>query len=151
MKKFPFKWLTTTFLTLIISHSSWVYATNFATVTLQAGMHLIAAEVADDSAKRMQGLMYRRDLPGNQGMVFVFPQASAQCMWMKNTYVPLSVAFIDDQGKILNIAHMEPLNETSHCSKGKARYALEMRQGWFEQKGVVDGQTINGLTALRGQ
>jgi uncharacterized membrane protein (UPF0127 family) len=72
-------------------------------------------------------------------------------MWMKNTLVPLSVAFIDEQGKILNVAQMEPMSEVSHCAKAPAKYALEMRQHWFKQKGIGEGANIKGITALRAR
>ena len=115
------------------------------------GMHVVQAEVADDQTKRMQGLMYRKQIVDNDGMVFVFDQPNHHCMWMKNTLVPLSVAFVDEQGNILNVANMEPLSEVSHCAKGPAKYALEMRQNWFKQKGVGEGSNIKGITALRAR
>ncbi len=111
-------------------------------------MHLIDTEVADTQPRRMQGLMYRRELPGNKGMVFVFDQADAHCMWMKNTLIPLTVAFMDDSGTILNLADMQPQSETNHCAKGRARYALEMRQGWFAAKGIREGDRISGVERL---
>lgn len=120
----------------------------FPTTTLQTGMHLIEAEVADTQPRRMQGLMYRRDLPGNKGMVFVFEQADAHCMWMKNTLIPLTVAFMDDSGAILNLADMQPQSEANHCARGKARFALEMRQGWFAAKGIRAGDRIAGVERL---
>ena len=128
---------------------SGAFATEFSRVTLQAGLHVIQAEVADDQAKRMQGLMYRKQILDNDGMVFVFDQPDQHCMWMKNTLAPLSVAFLDVQGKILNIEQMEPLSEVSHCAKAPAKFALEMRQNWFRQKGIAEGNSIKGVTVLR--
>jgi len=84
-------------------------------------------------------------MAANQGMLFVFPRAERHCMWMRNTYIPLSVAFIDDQGKILNIEDMKPQTETSHCANAPARFALEMNRGWFAEKGIKPGQRIGGL------
>ena len=117
-------------------------------VQLSAGMHLIRAEVAADFNSRMQGLMHRKSLGTNAGMLFVFDEATVQCMWMKNTYVPLSVAFLDEAGTILNIADMQPQSEQSHGASGAARYALEMNQGWFAQRGIKPGTKLGGLDRL---
>jgi hypothetical protein len=112
---------------------------------LSAGFYRIEAEVAADQANRMQGLMQRRSMAANQGMLFVFPQADRHCMWMRNTLLPLSVAFLDEQGRILNIEDMKPQTDTSHCAAGPARFALEMNLGWFSGKGLKTGQRINGV------
>jgi uncharacterized membrane protein (UPF0127 family) len=117
-------------------------------VELAAGMHLIHAEVADSDATRMRGLMYRESLATNAGMVFVFEERALHCMWMKNTLVPLSVAFIDEAGAIINIADMLPKTEQSHCAAKPARYALEMNKGWFTQRGVKPGVKLKGLEKL---
>jgi len=114
------------------------------TVQLNAGMHLIHAEVAADMGSRMQGLMHRKSMAANNGMLFIFDDASTQCMWMKNTFIPLSVAFLDQRGTILNIEDMKPQTEQSHCSSGPARYALEMNQGWFAKKGIKAGAKLSG-------
>ena len=119
------------------------------TVQLNAGMHLIHAEVAADMGSRMQGLMHRKSMATNSGMLFIFDDATTQCMWMKNTFIPLSVAFLDESGAILNIADMQPQTEQSHCSSGPARYALEMNQGWFAQRGIKPGTKLGGLEKLR--
>jgi uncharacterized protein len=113
---------------------------------LSAGMHLIRAEVAADMASRSQGLMHRKSLAPNAGMLFVFDDAAPHCMWMKNTYIPLSVAFIDAQGVIINIADMTPHSEQSHCAARPAVYALEMTQGWFAQRGIKAGAKLGGLS-----
>jgi uncharacterized protein len=113
---------------------------------LSAGMHLIRAEVAADMASRSQGLMHRKSLAPNAGMLFVFDEAAPHCMWMKNTYIPLSVAFIDAQGVIINIADMTPHSEQSHCAARPAVYALEMTQGWFAQRGIKPGAKLGGLS-----
>ena len=114
-------------------------------IELTAGFYRIEAEVAADQANRMQGLMNRRSMAANHGMLFVFPDAERHCMWMRNTYLPLSVAFLDQRGQILNIEDMQPQSETSHCAAGPARFALEMNQGWFAAKGIRAGQAIGGL------
>src|SRR5207237_1527769 len=94
-------------------------------VQLNAGMHLIRAEVAADFASRGQGLMYRTAMPSNAGMLFIFDEAATQCMWMKNTLIPLSVAFIDEHGGVINIEDMAPQTEDSHCARRPALSALE--------------------------
>ena len=111
-------------------------------ISIQAGMHIIRAEVADTPETQEMGLMYRQSLSLNAGMLFVFRQARAHCFWMKNTPLPLSIAFIADDGSIVNIADMEPLDETSHCAERPVRYALEMDQGWFSAKGLKAGTRL---------
>jgi len=118
-------------------------------VELGAGMHVIRAEVADNFSSRMQGLMRRTSLPQNGGMLFVFEEEGTHCMWMKNTLIPLSVAFLDARGAIINIVDMEPHSEQSHCAARPARYALEMAQGWFAQRGIKPGMKLGGLEKLR--
>lgn len=113
--------------------------------TLSAGMHLITAEVAATEEQRAQGLMHREKLAPNAGMVFAFGAPARVCMWMKNTPLPLSVAFLDRQGVVLNIADMQPNTTTSHCSRQPAHYALEMEQGWFARKGIKPGSLIKHL------
>jgi hypothetical protein len=114
-------------------------------VQLTAGMHLIRAEVADTPPARTRGLMHRKTLGQNEGMLFVFDDAAPHCMWMKNTYIPLSVAFLDERGTIINIEQMQPHSEQSHCAARPARYALEMSKGWFEQRGIRPGARLRGL------
>lgn len=115
---------------------------------LSAGMHRIEAELAHTNAARQLGLMNRRIMPMQRGMVFVFTSDERHCMWMKNTYLPLSVAFLDREGRILNIEDMQPHTEDSHCAAAPARYALEMNQGWFAQRGVEPGDRIRGVDRL---
>jgi uncharacterized membrane protein (UPF0127 family) len=117
-------------------------------VQLTAGMHVVRAEVAADFGSRMQGLMHRKSLAPNAGMLFVFDEASIHCMWMKNTLIPLSVAFVDAAGAITNIADMEPHSEQSHCASRPAVYALEMERGWFAQRGIRAGMKLGGLDKL---
>ncbi|EXI66325.1 MAG: DUF192 domain-containing protein [Accumulibacter sp.] len=114
-------------------------------IELSAGMYRIDAEVAANDATRMQGLMHRRSLPAGQGMLFVFRQPERHCMWMRNTYVPLSVAFLDRDGHILNIEDMQPESETNHCAAKAASFALEMNLGWFADKGIRPGTRIAGI------
>jgi uncharacterized protein len=118
-------------------------------VELRAGMHLIRAEVAADYSTRGRGLMFRKSLAPNGGMLFIFDGADIHCMWMKNTYVPLSVAFLDAQGAIINIADMQPHSEQSHCAARPAAYALEMTLGWFAERGVKPGMKLGGLDKIK--
>jgi uncharacterized protein len=118
------------------------------TVRLAAGMHAIRAEVANSMDARMQGLMFRNLMAANDGMLFVFEESTKHCMWMKNTLIPLSVAFIDEAGAIINIADMQPHSEQSHCAARPARYALEMNKGWFAQRGIKPGAKLRGLEKL---
>lgn len=113
--------------------------------TLTAGMHRIQAEVAATDASRSRGLMFRKELAPNHGMLFVFEQANVQCFWMRNTLLPLSIAFILDDGTITNIADMAPMTENSHCSTAPVRYTLEMEQGWFAKRGITAGKKITGI------
>ena len=115
-------------------------------VQLRAGMHLIRAEVAADYETRGRGLMYRKTLAPNSGMLFVFDAPALQCMWMKNTDLPLSVAFLDAQGAVINIEDMQPHTEDSHCARRPALYALEMEQGWFARRGIKAGMKLDGLS-----
>lgn len=114
-------------------------------ITLALGGHKLTAEVAHTDADRTLGLMHRRMLPENRGMLFVFPQAAPLGFWMMNTHIPLSIAFIDDAGTIINIADMKPLTTDPHNSAKPARYALEMNQGWFRKRGIKPGAKIEGL------
>jgi uncharacterized protein len=115
---------------------------------LAVGMYIIRAEVADSMGTRMEGLMHRKSMPQGAGMVFVFDETALHCMWMKNTLIPLSVAFIDEGGNIVNIADMQPQTEDSHCAARPARFALEMNKGWFAQRGIKAGASLRGLEKL---
>ncbi len=121
----------------------------FGRTQLAAGMHIIQAEVAANDPQRQQGLMFREKMPTNSGMVFVFEEPMKQCMWMKNTLLPLSVAFIDEQGRIVNIEDMQPKSLDTHCSTKPVKYALEMNVGWFKQKHIKPGMQIDGLVAKK--
>ena len=112
---------------------------------LKTGKKHKPAQVAADISSRARGLMHRKSLAPNAGMLFIFDDAALHCMWMKNTYVPLSVAFLDEKGEIINIADMEPQSERSHCAARPARYALEMERGWFAQRGIKAGARLGGV------
>lgn len=114
-------------------------------IPLTAGMHVIQAEVAITPEQRAIGLMHRKTMQANSAMLFVFEEAQQQCFWMRNTLLPLSIAFLADDGKVVNIADMKPLDETSHCSAKPVRYALEMNQGWFAKHGIKAGSKVGGL------
>jgi uncharacterized membrane protein (UPF0127 family) len=114
-------------------------------IPLTIGVHKLTAEVANTEATRSTGLMHRRMLPENRGMLFVFTDVALHGMWMKNTYVPLSVAFLDRDGVIINIADMEPQTQNSHSAIRPAKYALEMNQGWFRKRGIKPGDKVEGL------
>jgi uncharacterized membrane protein (UPF0127 family) len=114
-------------------------------VALSVNGHKLTAEVASTEATRTEGLMHRRILPADRGMLFVFPEASRHAMWMMNTYIPLSVAFLDEGGTIINIEDMKPHTRDSHPSAKPAKYALEMNLGWFARRGIKPGAKIKGL------
>jgi uncharacterized membrane protein (UPF0127 family) len=114
-------------------------------IGLAAAGHKFTAEVASNDSQRSTGLMHRRMLPENRGMLFVFPDVALHSMWMMNTYVPLSVAFIDGNGTIINIEDMQPQTQNTHSAMKPARYALEMNLGWFVRRGIRPGTKIDGL------
>jgi uncharacterized membrane protein (UPF0127 family) len=118
-------------------------------VKLTSGMHVITAELATTPQSRTTGMMFRQTTAPNHGMLFVFEYKSQQCFWMRNTPLPLSIAFIDDDGTILQITDMAPQSDTLHCSKQPIRFALEMEQGWFAKKAANVGTKIGGLPVLR--
>lgn len=113
-------------------------------IQLTAGMHRIDAQVAATPEQRQTGLMFRKDMPQHEGMIFIFEQASKQCFWMKNTLIPLSAAFIADDGTIVNIEEMKPLVLDGHCSTQPVRYVLEMNKAWFSKKGLKAGSKLQG-------
>jgi hypothetical protein len=113
-------------------------------VRLVAGMHQIDAQVAQTPDQRATGLMFRKQMPAQEGMLFVFEQAGVQCFWMKNTLLPLTAAFIGDDGEVVNLADMKPQTTDSHCSARPVRYVLEMNQGWFAKKGIKPGMKLSG-------
>lgn len=114
---------------------------------LQLNQHTVQAEVAATEASRNQGLMFRTSLPPDQGMLFVFQAPTRSCFWMKNTLIPLSIAFIDNDGRIINILDMQPQSLENHCPDRAMQFALEMPQGWFRKAGVRSGDLVSGLPA----
>ncbi len=114
-------------------------------ISLKIGAFEVQAEVAATADKRSRGLMFRESLPDNHGMLFVFEGPSKICMWMKNTPLPLTVAFIDAAGTILNLEDMRPHTEQPHCAAAEATYALEMERGWFSDRGLAAGRQVRGL------
>jgi uncharacterized membrane protein (UPF0127 family) len=113
-------------------------------VTLHAGMHQIDAQLAQTPEQRQIGLMYRKEMPRHEGMLFIFEQPGQQCFWMKNTRLPLTAAFVADDGTLVNLADMKPMTEDAHCSKRPVRFVLEMNQGWFASKNLKAGDKISG-------
>jgi uncharacterized membrane protein (UPF0127 family) len=117
---------------------------NLPVVQLQAGMHNIRAQVATSPEQRATGLMHRKEMAQHEGMLFVFEQPSVQCFWMKNTLLPLSIAFVADDGTVVNVDEMKPQTLDSHCSDKPVRYVLEMNQGWFAKRGIKPGAKLSG-------
>ena len=117
---------------------------NLPRTTLMAGMYRIDVQLAQEPEQRQIGLMHRQEMPQHEGMLFVFEQPAVQCFWMKNTLIPLTAAFVADDGTIVNLADMKPLDESSHCSAEPVRYVLEMNQGWFEQRHLKAGAKLRG-------
>ncbi len=126
----------------------WLAATAGAQMpemALSVNGHKLTAEVAVTDPDRMQGLMHRRILPEDRGMLFVFPRVARHAMWMKNTYIPLSVAFVDENGVIINVEDMQPHTEDSHPAAKPAKYALEMNLDWFRKRGIKPGAKVEGI------
>lgn len=120
-------------------------------VALQAGIHMIRAELAATPATRAAGLMMRERLGPNEGMLFVFEEKAQQCFWMRNTLIPLSIAFIDDDGRIVGVADMAPRSDDTHCSARSVRFALEMDQGWFARRALGGGAQLLNPKVFPGQ
>jgi uncharacterized protein len=117
---------------------------NLQRLKLTAGMYVIDTQLALTPEHRSIGLMFRREMPQNEGMLFVFEQAAGQCFWMKNTLLPLTAAFVADDGTIVNLEDMKPQTTSSHCSTKPVRYVLEMNQGWFAKRGIKVGSKLGG-------
>lgn len=117
---------------------------NLQRIKLSAGMHQIDAQVALTPEQRQIGLMFRKDMPQHEGMIFVFEQPTQQCFWMKNTILPLTAAFVADDGTIVNLVDMKPQTLDSHCSEKPVRYVLEMNKGWFTKRGIKAGAKLGG-------
>ena len=132
-------------LALLLAISTAAACAQLPQTVLSIGQHQLTAEVASTDATRATGLMHRRMLPENRGMLFIFSGIAMHGMWMMNTYVPLSVAFLDAKGVIINIADMTPHTQTSHNATRPAKYALEVNQGWFAKRGIKPGDKVEGL------
>jgi uncharacterized membrane protein (UPF0127 family) len=115
------------------------------TVELKTGIYRIQAEIADKPESRQTGLMNRTSMPMNSGMLFVFEEKAGHCFWMFNTKISLSIAFIADDGKIINIEEMQAGTSNNHCPKSAVRYALEMNKQWFSERVIGPGSVISGL------
>lgn len=133
---------------LIVATILSAHADPLITYPLRIKKHVIRAEIANTGQDRQRGLMFREKLAENGGMIFLYPHAEVSAMWMKNTRIALSVAFIDASGRILNITEMEPFSEEAHASSGAASYALEMNRGWFGKQGIHAGDHVEGLKEL---
>jgi len=118
--------------------------TRLQRVTLSVGIHQINTQVAITSEEHATGLMHRKEMPQHEGMLFVFQNPSKQCFWMKNTLLPLTAAFLADDGTIVNLEDMKPQTLDSHCSAKPVRFVLEMNQGWFAKKGLKAGAKLSG-------
>ena len=134
-------WLATTLSTPSFAQTE---AQKLPAIQINAGMHLIQAEVAQSPEQRAIGLMHRKSMAPNEGMLFIFEQPAQQCFWMKNTLLPLSIAFLSDDGGVVNIEDMQPQTLDSHCSRQPVRMALEMNQGWFAKRGIKPGHKLTG-------
>ena len=115
-----------------------------SSIKLSAGMHVLNVEVARTPQEHGVGLMFRKSMPTNDGMLFIFDRPGQQCFWMKNTLLPLSVAFVADDGSIANLDDMKPQTLDSHCSTKEVRYVLEMNEGWFARRGIRAGMKLQG-------
>ena len=134
---------------LALSSALPVAAAELPTVTLTIGTHKLVAEVVSTVEQRATGLMNRFSLKPDHGMLFVFGRPAPQGFWMKNTYIPLSIAFLDADGRILNIEDMRPQSEETHWSKGPALYAVEMKKGWFAERGIGPGAVVAGMPRVK--
>jgi len=132
-------------LSMVMPMPGWAQQAQLPMLELFAGMHRIEAEVAATPGSRQTGMMLRTVMASQRGMLFVFAEAADQCMWMRNTLLPLSVAFLDEKGKIINVEDMQPKTDANHCSARPARYALEMNLGWFGSRGLGAGFSITGI------
>jgi len=117
---------------------------NLPRTKLSAGMHLLDVQLAQTPQERQIGLMFRKEMPQHEGMLFVFEQAATQCFWMRNTLIPLTAAFVADDGTIVNLADMKPQSDDSHCSTRPVRFVLEMNQGWFAKRNIQAGYKLGG-------
>ncbi|WP_236024296.1 DUF192 domain-containing protein [Comamonas suwonensis] len=122
---------------------------NLRRVDLTAGMYRIDTQLAQTPQQREIGLMFRKEMPQQEGMLFIFDVPGVQCFWMRNTLLPLTAAFVADDGTIVNLADMKPMSDDSHCSAKPVRYVLEMNQGWFAKRGIKAGAKLSGAPFVR--
>jgi uncharacterized protein len=139
------KLLLTYFFAAVTASSGLAFGEDLPTIPLSINAHRLVAEIASTTETRTVGLMHRFSLKPDHGMVFVFSTPQPLAFWMKNTFVPLSIAFIGADGTILNIEDMAPQTESTHPSRGSALYALEMKKGWFAERGIAVGDPVKGL------
>jgi uncharacterized membrane protein (UPF0127 family) len=118
--------------------------TSLPRAALSIGMYRIDAQVATTSEQHATGLMFRTEMPQQEGMLFAFERPTQQCFWMKNTLIPLAVAFVADDGTIVNLDEMKAQTLNAHCSEKPVRYVLEMNTGWFAKKGLKAGNKLQG-------
>lgn len=128
-----------------IASSGWAQQAQLPLLELFAGMHRIESELAATPESRQIGMMQRTLMAPQRGMLFVFPEVAKHCMWMRNTLLPLSVAFLDEKGRIINVEDMQPKTTDNHCAVKPARYALEMNLGWYRSRGLGPGFAITGI------
>jgi uncharacterized membrane protein (UPF0127 family) len=140
------------FAILAVCTISWSQNTpqmNLRRIMLTAGFHQIDTQLAMTPEQHAIGLMYRTEMPLHEAMLFVFPQPSRQCFWMKNTLIPLTAAFVADDGTIVNLEDMKPQTTDSHCSAKPVRFVLEVNQGWFNKVGIKAGFKLGGPPFVR--
>ena len=118
--------------------------TSLPRTTLSAGFHQLEVQIASTPGQQATGLMHRAEMPQHEGMLFIFPEAKQQCFWMKNTLIPLTAAFVADDGTVVNLQDMQPHSTQSHCSAKPVRFVLEVNQGWFKKKGLKAGLRLTG-------
>ena len=133
---------------LLVPAATWADAA-LRTAQIRVGAHPMKVEIVDTDPQRYKGLMFREKLGRDEGMLFIYDEPAYQSMWMKNTLIPLSVAFLDDGGAIINVEDMQPQTEDSHCASRPARYALEMNRGWFAARGIKPGIRIGGIPGVK--
>ena len=142
------RWLSTCLMGLALGLTLQVQAQqaqmDLPRTRLSAGMHLLDVQLAQTPQERQIGLMFRKEMPQHEGMLFVFEQPATQCFWMRNTLIPLTAAFVADDGTIVNLADMKPLSDDSHCSAKPVRFVLEMNQGWFARRNIAAGYKLGG-------
>ncbi|RUR66543.1 DUF192 domain-containing protein [Variovorax guangxiensis] len=133
------------------AHAQQQPQTDLSRTQLSIGLYKIDAQVAQTPLQREIGLMFRKEMPQAEGMIFVFEQPATQCFWMRNTILPLTAAFVADDGRIVNLADMQPMTENTHCSQEPVRYVLEMNQGWFAKKNIKKGAKLGGELFAAGK